>query len=502
MAICSGLPAPCSLLLATLLLLIVQAQSVTRHYDFNVQMANVTRLCGTKSIVTVNGEYPGPALVAREGDRVVVRVTNRVAHNVTLHWHGIRQLRTGWADGPAYVTQCPIQTGQSYVYDFTGTAQRGTLWAHTGAVVRQALRTGGAPNISDAFTINGLPGPLYNCSAKDTFKMKVEPGKTYMLRLVNAALNDELFFSVANHTLTVVEVDAVYVKPFTVKTLIISPGQTTNVLLTAKPFYPKANFYMSAAPYSTIRPGTFDNSTVAGIIEYQKPGSPSVASFDKDLPLFKPVLPRFNDTGFVTNFTSKLRSLATPRYPAAVPQSVDKRFFFTVGLGTLPCPAKTTCQGPTNKTQFAAAMNNVSLVLPSTALLQSHFTGMSRGVYGSNFPVTPLLKFNYTGAPPNNTNVAKGTKLLVLPFNASVELVMQDTSILGFESHPLHLHGFNFFVVGQGFGNYDAVNDPAKFNLVDPVERNTVGVPAGGWVAIRFLADNPGNYSLVQVALE
>ncbi|KAI4298288.1 hypothetical protein L6164_031865 [Bauhinia variegata] len=33
---------------------------------------------------------------------------------------------------------------------------------------------------------------------------------------------------------------------------------------------------------------------------------------------------------------------------------------------------------------------------------------------------------------------------------------------------------------------------PANFNLVDPAERNTVGVPFGGWVAIRFLADNPG----------
>jgi laccase len=28
--------------------------------------------------------------------------------------------------------------------------------------------------------------------------------------------------------------------------------------------------------------------------------------------------------------------------------------------------------------------------------------------------------------------------------------------------------------------------------LVDPVERNTAGVPSGGWVALRFLADNPG----------
>lgn len=34
------------------------------------------------------------------------------------------------------------------------------------AVINQALQTGGAPNVSDAYTINGLPGPLYNCSAK------------------------------------------------------------------------------------------------------------------------------------------------------------------------------------------------------------------------------------------------------------------------------------------------------------------------------------------------
>lgn len=34
------------------------------------------------------------------------------------------------------------------------------------AVITQALRTGGGPNVSEAFTINGLPGPLYNCSTK------------------------------------------------------------------------------------------------------------------------------------------------------------------------------------------------------------------------------------------------------------------------------------------------------------------------------------------------
>lgn len=83
---------------------------------------------------------------------------------------------------------------------------------------------------------------------------------------------------------------------------------------------------------------------------------------------------------------------------------------------------------------------------------------------------------------------------MVLHFYKCVELIMQDTSIHGAESHPLHLHGFNFFLVGQGFGNFDANKDPKNSNLVDPIERNTVGVPSGGWVAIRFLADNPGEF--------
>ncbi|KAL2481559.1 Laccase-17 [Abeliophyllum distichum] len=504
----------------------------TRHYKFNIQMKNVARLCHTKSMVTVNGKFPGPPVMAREGDRLLIEVVNHVPHNISIHWHGIRQLRSGWADGPAYITQCPIQTGQSYVYNFTVVGQRGTLWWHAHiswlrstlygpliirpkqgtpypfakpykevpiifgewfnsdpeAIISQALQTGGGPNVSDAYTINGLPGPLYNCSAKDTFKLKVKPGRTYLLRLINAALNDELFFSIANHTLKIVEADAIYVKPFETETLVITPGQTTNVLLKTKSHFPNASFFMTARPYVTGQ-GTFDNSTVAGILKYE---IPSNIPHMKKLQLFKPSLPALNDTNFVTNFTNKLRSLATPQFPANVPKNVNKRFFFTIGLGTSPCDKKNqTCQGP-NGTKFSASVNNESFIQPNTALLQAHYFGQSNGLYSPDFPINPLHWFNYTGNPPNNTMVSNGTKLMVLPFNTSVELIMQDTSILGAESHPLHLHGFNFFVVGQGFGNFDPNKDPNNFNLVDPIERNTVGVPSGGWVAIRFLADNPG----------
>ncbi|KAL1819774.1 hypothetical protein ACET3Z_014643 [Daucus carota] len=508
--------------------------AVTRHYEFNVRLQNVTRLCHTRSVVTVNGKFPGPRIVAREGDRLLIKVINHVPNNISIHWHGIRQIRSGWADGPAYITQCPIQTGQSYMYNYTIVGQRGTLFWHAHiswlrsslygpivilpkknvpypfakpykevpiifgewfnadpeAIITQAMQTGGGPNVSDAYTFNGLPGPLYNCSAKDTFKLRVKPGKTYLLRFINAALNDDLFFGIANHSLTVVEADAIYVKPFETEIILLTPGQTTNVLLTTKPEFPKASFLMTARPYETGA-GTFDNSTVAGILEYESPFLHSVISMKK-LPLFKPTLPSLNDTSFATKFSKQLRSLASAQFPANVPQKVDKHFFFTVGLGTSPCGLKNqTCQGP-NGTRFAASINNISFIQPTTSLLQSHFFGQSKGVYQSFFPANPLHWFNYTGNPPNNTFVSNGTQLMVLPFNTSVELVMQDTSILGAESHPLHLHGFNFFVVGQGFGNYNSSTDPKNFNLVDPVERNTIGVPSGGWVAIRFQADNPG----------
>ncbi|KAJ0979525.1 hypothetical protein J5N97_014999 [Dioscorea zingiberensis] len=523
------------LLFACIVLLLPEySYADTRNYQFDIRLQNVTRLCHTKSMLTVNGQFPGPPIFARDGDSVIVKVVNHAANNVSIHWHGIRQLQTAWADGPAYITQCPIQTNQSYVYKFNIVGQRGTLLWHahiswlratihgpiiilpklgvpypfsqpyqeipillgewfnadTEAVISQALQTGAGPNISDAYTINGFPGPLYNCS-KDTFKLKVKPGTTYLLRMINVALNDELFFSIANHTLTVVEVDANYVKPFTTDIILITPGQTANVLLTTKPNVPNTSFLMAASPYNTGQ-GAFDNTTTAGILEYQ---AASYNNNNNTLPLLRPTLPGLNDTSFVANFTRKLRSLASVQYPANVPQTVDKKFYFTVGLGTSPCPKNQTCQGP-NGTKFAASVNNVSFVLPTTAILQAYFFKQSKGVYTTDFPDNPPFPFNYTGTPPNNTFVDNSTKVEVLPFNTAVEIVLQDTSIQGVESHPLHLHGYNFFIVGQGFGNYNPYTDPAKFNLVDPVERNTAGVPSGGWVAIRFRADNPGEYVL------
>ncbi|OIT26550.1 PREDICTED: laccase-4-like [Nicotiana attenuata] len=496
-------------------------ESIVRHYKFTVVKKNATRLCATKPIITVNGKFPGPTLYTREDDTVLVRVVNHVQDNVTIHWHGVRQLRTGWSDGPAYITQCPIQTGQSYLYNFTLTGQRGTLLWHAHinwqratvhgaivilpkrripypfpkpqkeeiiilgewwnsdveAVINQAMKMGVAPNVSDVHTINGHPGPAPNCSSKG-YTLHVESGKTYLLRIINAALNEELFFKIAGHNLTVVEVDASYVKPFKADTIFIAPGQTTNAILTADQSAGK--YLIAVSPFMDTIVAT-DNLTATGTVHYQ--GTDALS------PTALTTIPSRNATPVTNIFVDSLRSLNSKKYPANVPLTIDHSLLLTMGIGVNPC---STCQ---NGSRVVAAINNVTFVMPTTAILQAHYYNIS-GVYTADFPGNPAIPFNYTGTPPTNLQTQNGTKVYKVEFNSTVQVVLQGTSIIAPESHPTHLHGFNFFVVGKGVGNYDPKSDPKKFNLVDPVERNTMSVPTAGWTAIRFRADNPGVWFL------
>lgn len=308
------------------------------------------------------------------------------------------------------------------------------------------------------------------------YKLSVQVGKTYLLRIINAALNEELFFKIAGHKLTIVEVDATYVKPFETDTIVIAPGQTTNALLTTNE---KPGKYLVVASPFMDSPIAVNNATATATLHY------SGTLANNPTTITKP--PPQNATQISNNFTNSLRSLNSNTYPATVPQKIDHHLFFTIGLGMNPCPS---CKAG-NGSRAVGSVNNVSFVMPTTALLEAHYFNIS-GIFTTDFPGKPAHVFNFTGSPPKNMQTTNGTKLYRLRYNSTVELVLQDTGIIAPENHPVHLHGFNFFIVGRGIGNYNPKKDPNNFNLLDPVERNTLSVPNGGWTAIRFLADNPG----------
>ncbi|WOL06860.1 laccase-3 [Canna indica] len=436
-----------------------------------VQAMPVKRLCRTHNIITVNGQYPGPTLMVRNGDTLIINVVNKAKYNITLHWHGIRQLRTGWADGPEFVTQCPIRPGEWWNKDPV-------------EVVRQAAKTGVVPNVSDAFTINGQPGDLYQCSSKETTVFRVKHGETNLLRFINAAVNHELFISVAGHTMTVVAADACYTKPFTTSFLMLAPGQTTDVLLTAD--HPaRGRYYLAAHAFSSGQGVPFDNTTTTAVLEYEHSSDCPQPQAAPPPPF--PLLPPFNDTTAAATFGARFRSPS----PVELPGPADHHLFVTVGLGRLNCAPGQSCS---NGTRLAASMNNVSFQFPTRlSMLQANYFRVP-GVFTADFPAAPPVRFDYTG---NNISQAlwwpaKGTKVFPLKYGAVVEIVMQGTDIIVGEEHPMHLHGYHFYVLATGKGNFDPARDAARFNLVDPPMRNTVGVPRSGWAAVRFVADNPG----------
>ena len=118
-------------------------------------------------------------------------------------------------------------------------------------------------------------------------------------------------------------------------------------------------------------------------------------------------------------------------------------------------------------------------------------------IFTADFPEVPKF-FNFTGNVDNITRYTNpGTKVILAEYGEAIEIVFQGTNLPAAENHPMHLHGFSFYLVGMDEGNFDNATDPLRYNLVDPPEINTFGLPKSGWAAIRFFADNPGTFSIL-----
>lgn len=67
--------------------------------------------------------------------------------------------------------------------------------------------------------------------------------------------------------------------------------------------------------------------------------------------------------------------------------------------------------------------------------------------------------------------------------------MIQDDTGFGI-THPIHLHGHDFWVLAQETGMYSG--DTSAFNLANPPRRDVASLPGNGYLAIAFELDNPG----------
>ncbi|XVE60842.1 hypothetical protein DITRI_Ditri05aG0159200 [Diplodiscus trichospermus] len=264
------------------------------HYEFVLQETQFTKLCSTKSILTVNGSFPGPDIRVRRGDTVFVNVINQGNHAVAMKWEGIEDSVDGSDD--------LIQPGRNFTYEIELDDEIGTLWWHAqsawasatvhGAFVilpaanedypfptptsdqtiilgpwfKQELTEANqtlAPGTEDAYTINGHPGETYGCRNDTTYELQVEYQALYLLRLVNAVPNETMVFSIDYHSFTIVGQNSAYTRRSFADSLTLAPGQTIDVLCSANQNL--GNYYVTARPSSS-------RHVTNGIIQYANTG--------------------------------------------------------------------------------------------------------------------------------------------------------------------------------------------------------------------------------------
>ncbi|KAJ5579622.1 uncharacterized protein N7459_005607 [Penicillium hispanicum] len=478
--------------IATVLFLLQCCRAKTVTFDWNVTWvtANPDGLY-ERTIVGINGQWPLPLVEVDRGDQIVAHVHNALGNKSTsIHWHGMFQNGTNHMDGASMVTQCPIPPGSSFTYNFT-VNQNGTYWYHCHTDYcypdgyRQALivhdsdayfhdmydqeytltmsdwhhqliediapgfisytnPTGGEP-IPDSFLVN------------DTLNtnLPVEPGKTYLLRLVNIGAFVAQYFYIEDHTFKIVEIDGVYTEPTEADTLYIAVAQRYSILVTMKNSAAK-NYPIVTVADSVLLdtvPSTLQlNST--NWLEYN-------ASADHPQAVMNVAIA--SDLNPYDDIT-----LVPYDHEPLLPDP-DLQIEVTVYMEDLADGAD------------YALLNNISYTKPKVPSIYS--------VLGS-------------GDLSTNAEIyGEFTHPAVLGHNQVVEIILNNADT---GSHPFHLHGHNFQVInrappyGPRFYDY-ADGDPFPYDSSNhssfptyPARRDTFVVPPQGHFVIRFVADNPG----------
>src|SRR5215471_19345006 len=83
-----------------------------------------------------NGSCPGPTIQVTQGDRVRIRLENRLPESTSMHWHGLEVPIE--QDGVPWVSQKPIAPGETFTYEFT-VHQEGTFFYHAHSAMQEMI---------------------------------------------------------------------------------------------------------------------------------------------------------------------------------------------------------------------------------------------------------------------------------------------------------------------------------------------------------------------------
>lgn len=507
---------------------IFYSECATRKFSLTYTYEDAVPDGYPRNLIKVNGLFPAPEIIVNKGDTIRVTVTNNfpIDTNITVHWHGMRQINTPFADGSAFDANCPIISGSAYVYNFQA-YDAGTFWYHIHIMSTMADggsgflivkdKAGSEPAkyddelrlmISDWYHKNasviekGLlhepfiwPGngksvlingegsycytltsgffPTSSCQVGSVANIKVEAQKTYRMRIVNTASLGYYNIAIAGHSLTVIQVDVTANSPVTMASLDIAPGQKYDVLIETN--QPAASYRIEVR---TNWRG--DDVTASG------------------------------------GFFAYLNYSNSNEISALIPTSQSKDW-----------DAQVSVLKAAKLTTIPAATRSIVLSLSQQYVNRTTFIALDEDGSNTNkngplkWPInqvahkqspTPYLLASYYGLVDDLYTMA-ATRPIPLAFNEAVDIIIQNR-VAGngvCEQHPWHMHGGHFWLMAQGAGLYHPDN-ASMFNTVDPLKVDTVvGYPTKyskqrgkspwasgkayspcGWVAIRLKPESRG----------
>ncbi|XWS41527.1 hypothetical protein CRYUN_Cryun17cG0089300 [Craigia yunnanensis] len=457
-----------------------------RRYKWEVKYEYRSPDCLKKLAITINGQTPGPTIRAQQNDTIIVELTNSLlTENVAIHWHGIRQpgtylyhahygmQRAAGLYG-SIIVALPDGQSEPFTYDY----DRNIIlndWYHK-STYEQAAGLSSIPfqwveepqslliHGRGRFNCSSLTTPTLDpgvCNARNPdcspFRLIVVPGKTYRLRIASLTSLSALGFQIE-------------VEPFVVQNLFIYSGETYLVIVKADQD-PTRNYWITSnidsRPALKTPPGL-------GIFSYY-PNHPR-----RSPPTIPPAAPVWNDTR--PRIAQSQAIKARQGYIHTPPSLSDRVIVF---LNT-----QNTING-----NVRWSVNNVSFTLPHRPYLIALNQNLTHA-FDQNPPPDGYDFVNYDiFKAQENKNATSSNGIYRLNFNSTVDIILQNANAMkenNSETHPWHLHGHDFWVLGYGEGKFDKFNDPKKYNLVNPIMKNTVPVHPYGWTALRFKADNPG----------
>jgi FtsP/CotA-like multicopper oxidase with cupredoxin domain len=320
-------------------------------------------------------------------------------------------------------------------------------------------------------------------------------GKKYLFRIVNAGSLSFLNMKWEKHTMTVVEVDGEPVKPIVVTSLDLHAGQRAGVIIEAN--QAPGNYWVSIM----VR-GRHANRFGKAIMKYA--GAPVGAPLEADLTAVQALQPLWDDVDFTME---QQRGFEHPHAHLA-PTSDDVHETFSL-IGTQEWFDKDTYSHRPPLGSGGVNEIGTGLYRPENYCSKSgkNYLKWAVGRVTKKSPVTPILHSLYFNTPSARELTVGHGYYMVQP-GKIYDVVLQNYPACNgaCETHPWHLHGHHFWVVGTWPGEYTGTLPTVHGGKL--YRRDTVmnigegknlkpGVKAGcGFTVIRFKADNPGAWPL------